>query len=421
MPWRLGRVTQSDRDVLAGSSLLVIGRLTSKFAVVIFLIVAARLLTKAQYGVYSYVLVLASTFAVLADPQVSIIAGREVAAARRSPGAAYWTALPITAATGALASVAMLLFGLLDFGPGVTMPMLVAAGGYVIFNRLFSLGLEMLRAVGRFASEVAIETGGTVLLVAVASAVAAGGGGVTALLAVFMAHSLIFALICHWVLRVDVRDRATIPGYRMELLMSGIKLATAAGATAIATRGPLLVLGVAGTAVAVAGYSAALRFADATYLLALTAGQALLPSIASILSTDAPRAARLTRRAIALATVAGAVLAAAVAPFGSDITTTVFGSQYSGSGSLVSVMMVGVPFMGMFWIAWFALCAHRREREIMLVALGCAAAALTIAIVVVPMEGATGAAWVYVGALAALGLTTYGAFERHVSVARRSS
>jgi len=358
--------------------------------------------------------VLAYTFAILADAQVSVIAGRDVAAGRRSPAVAYWSALPIVLAGGMIATSAMLLFGLLDGGPGSSAPMLLAAGAFVIFNRLLGLGLDMLRAVGRFGVEASIETIGTVLLVAGATAAAATGLGVTAVLAVFAIHSLIAAFVCHLLLRREIASPDEAPGYRGSLLRSGIKLAIAAGATAIATRAPLIVLGVAASAVAVAGYSVAMRFADAVYLLALTAGQALLPSLASILSTDVRRAARLTRRAIALTTGLGAGLAAAFAPFGSDITGAVFGDTYASAGPLVSAMMSAVPFMGMFWISWFALCAHGRERDVLLVSLPCALGSLLVAVIVIPDTGPRGAAWVYAGALAVLALGTYAMFERHV-------
>ncbi len=414
MPWRLSEVIRSDRRVLGRSSLLVVGRLVSKFAIVVFLIVAARLLTKAEYGLYSYVLVLAYTFAILADAQVSVIAGRDVAAGLRSPAVAYWSALPLVLAGGVVAAVAMALFGLIDAGPGADAEMLVVAGAFVIFNRLFGLGLDMLRAVGRFGAEVTVETAGTVLLVAGATAAAASGLGVTAVLGVFALHSLLAAAACHLLLAREIASPAPAPGYRRLLLRSSVKLATAAGATALATRTPLIVLGVTASAVAVAGYSAAMRFADAVYLLALTAGQALLPSIASILSRDVPRAVRLVRRAVALTTAVGAVFAAILAPFGSDVTGAVFGAAYESAGPLMSAMMAGVPFMGMFWISWFALCAYERERDILVVSIGCAAATVIAAALVVPDEGALGAAWIYTGSLAVLGLGTYAMFERHV-------
>jgi O-antigen/teichoic acid export membrane protein len=420
VPWRLTEATSSDRRVLARSSMLVAGRVVSKLAILVFLVVAARLLTKAEYGVYSYVLVLAYTFALLADAQVSVIAGRDVAAGRRSAAEAYWSALPIVLAGGVLAAVGMLLFGLADDGPGTTASMLFAAGAFVVCNRLFWLGLDMLRALGRFRAEVLIETAGTLLLVGVATATVEAGLGVAAVLGVFAIHSLLGAVVCHALLRREIESPVAVPGYRGSLLRSGIKLALAVGATAVATRAPLITLGLAASAVTVAGYSAAMRFSDGVYLLALTAGQSLLPSIASLLSTDVRRAARLTRRGIVLTTALGTVLALGLAPFGSDIIGVIFGDTYSSAGPLMSVMMASVPFMGMFWISWFALCAHGRERDVLLVSVVCATGCVLASVIVIPDGGPRGAAWIYSGALAALALGTYAMFERQVRMAKPS-
>lgn len=379
-----------------------------------FLVLAARLLTKEEYGLYSYVLVLAGTFAILADPQVTVIAGRDVSSGRHSAAASYWSALPVVVATGALGAGAMLVFALVAPGPGETTAVLLVAAGYVVANRVAGLGLDMLRALGRLGTEAAVETAGTLALIAAATAVAAAGLGVAAVLGVFLAHAILTGLACHALLRAEIRRPERVAGYRRELVGTGLRLALSAGATAIATRGPLIVLGVGGSAIAVASFSAGLRVADALYMLALTAGQALLPSVAAMRSTDPARATRLVRKAIALATAAGAGLALAVAPFGTLITSAVFGSAYASSGPLMAAMMASVPFMGMLWISWFALCAWHRERDVLRVACACAPGCLLAAVLVIPGAGARGAAWVYVGAIAVLALGTYLTFERAV-------
>jgi len=414
-PARLDHRTRSDGRVLARSSLTVAGRLVSKLSIVAFLVLAARLLSKEEYGLYSYVLVLAGTFAILADPQVTVIAGRDVSSGRHGAAASYWTAFPVVVATGALGAGAMLAFALVAPGPGETVAVLLVAAGYVVANRVAGLGLDMLRALGRLGTEAAVETAGTLTLIAAATAVAAAGLGVTAVLGVFLAHALLTALACHLLLRADIgRPARGVTSHRRELVASGIRLALSAGATAIATRGPLIVLGAGGSAVAVATFSAGLRFADALYMLALTAGQALLPSVAAMRGSDPARATRLVRKAIALATVSGAALAAAVAPFGAQVTSAVFGSAYASSGPLTAAMMASVPFMGMLWISWFALCAWHRERDVLRVACACAPGCLLAAMLVIPGAGARGAAWVYVGAIAVLALGTYITFERAV-------
>jgi O-antigen/teichoic acid export membrane protein len=277
---------------------------------------------------------------------------------------------------------------------------------------MFSLGLDLLRAVGRFRAEVTIETVGTVLLVATASVVAAAGGSVTVVLAVFAAHSALGGLVCHALLREQIGAPVSEPAYRRQLIGSGLALAGAAGATAVATRGPLIVLGLVASATAFAELSAGLRFADAFYVLALTAGQAMLPSLAAVLTDQPGRALRLVRRAVGLTALAGLAVAAVLAPLGEEFTRAIFGAPYASSGVLLSILAVSLPFMGMFWIAWFGLCAYDCERVVLASALACAAVALTAAVIVVPSEGAHGAAWVYSGTIALLALVSYAALER---------
>ncbi len=418
VPWRLDHSGRSDRRVLAGSSLTILGRAGSKLAVAIFLVIAARLLTKAEYGVYSYVLVLAGTFAVMADPQVTVLAGRDVSSGRRDAATGYWAAFPIVLGSGALAGAAMLAFGLLAPGPGAGGGALAVAALWIVFNRLCSLGLDMLRALGRLGTEAAIETLATVLLVLGAVAVAAAGLGVTAVLAVFAAHAVGVAIACQVALRDEVRGPVRAPaGYRAALVRSAVALGLAAGATALATRGPLIALGIAGSAVAVATLSAGLRLADAAYLLAITAGQALLPSIAALRCADPRRARRLARRAIVACTALGVAAAGAALPFATQIMSAVFGAQYASSGPALGILLLSLPFMGMLWISWFGLCAYGRERDVLLVAAVCTPVCVGAAAVAVPQAGAIGAAWVYAAAVTALALGTYGRFERRAGAA----
>lgn len=410
VPWRLDH-GRTDVRILAGSSLTLLGRAGSKFAVAVFLVVAARLLSKAEYGVYSYVLVLAGTFALMADPQVTVLAGRDVSAGRRDVATGYWAALPVVLGSGAIAGLAMLAFGLLVAGPGAGTGALAIAALWIVFNRLASLGLDMLRAIGRLGTEAAIELGGTVLLVLAATTAAVAGLGVSGVLAVFAIHALAVTVVCRIALGTGVRRVAAPPGYRMALVRSALRLGLAAAAIALATRGPLLALGIAGSAVAVATLSAGLRFADTAYLLAITAGQALLPSMAAVRRSDPRRARRLARRTIALMTTGGAIAAAVSIPFGTAITTAVFGAPYASSGPVLSVLTLSVPFMGMLWISWFGLCAYDRERDVLLVAGACAPACLAAAALVVPRAGALGASWVYAATVCALALGTYAMFE----------
>jgi O-antigen/teichoic acid export membrane protein len=76
--------------------------------------------------------------------------------------------------------------------------------------------------------------------------------------------------------------------------------------------------------------------------------------------------------------------------------------------------MIGAPFAGALWISWFALFAYGRERDVLWVALLGAVIAVGVGVLVIPAEGAMGAAWVYVGVLALMASCTVAMFEREV-------
>ena len=411
MPRRLQHVTRSDRRVVARSALTVIGRGVSKFAIVIFLVLAARLLSKHEFGIYSYVLVLANTFGILADPQVSLVVARDVSAGRHSPAEGFWAAVPVVTAGAVISAVGLLVFGLIDSGPGTTAPQLLVAGVFIVFNRFVGLGTDMLRAVGRFGLEATIETTSSVVLVTAASVLAARGAGITAVLGAFAATSMLTTIVCLAALRHEIGQPRRPPGHWRSLVRSGLKLSFAASTTAIATRAPLIILGSSASAAAVASYSAGLRFADAAYLLSLTAGQALLPSIAALASTDPARGARLTRRTALIALAAGGAVAMLTVPFGSTFTRLVFGGEYASAGSLMSVTMLAAPFMGMFWISWFGLVAFDGEQDVVKVTAAGALLSIAAGIALIPGTGALGAAWVYTGVLAAMALAALATFQ----------
>jgi O-antigen/teichoic acid export membrane protein len=403
---------------LSGPALTVVGRGISKFAIVIFLIIAARLLSKEEFAVYSYVLALTQVFAILGDPQVSLVAARDVSAGSQPAATGFWAALPVVTVTAAFSALGLFLFGLIDSFPGTTVPLLLLAALFIVFNRLVGLGTDMLRALGRFRVEAAIETGGTVLLVLVASVLTESGAGITAVLGVFAAVAVLCSVACLLFLRRDIGRPAHVPGRWRELLRSGLKLWISTGSSVIAVRAPLIILATSGSAAAVASLSVGLRFADAGYLLALTGGQALLPVIAALVATDVRRAVGLTRRTVLVAMAGGAAVAALIAPFGSTVAAAVFGSKYESAGPVLAVMMLALPFMGMYWISWYALLGLGRESDIAKVSVGAALASVVAGMAVIPGSDETGAAWVYVGSLAAMALATFATFELRVRQAR---
>ena len=83
VPYRLAGAARTDRQLLKRSSATLISRGFSKFAQILFLVVAARLLSVDEFASYSYIVVLASAFTILSDTGVPLVASRDVASGRR--------------------------------------------------------------------------------------------------------------------------------------------------------------------------------------------------------------------------------------------------------------------------------------------------------------------------------------------------
>src|SRR3954464_28355 len=94
-PADLRRSATTDRRLVAASSLTFASRVFARLAQLIFLVVAARLLSINEFATYSYLLVLAVTFSMLADPGVALAASREVSAGRRTVGDAFTSGSPV--------------------------------------------------------------------------------------------------------------------------------------------------------------------------------------------------------------------------------------------------------------------------------------------------------------------------------------
>ncbi len=295
----LEEAATSDRRLLSRSSVTLISRVFAKSAQIIFLVVAARLLTVEEFATYSYMLVLAVVFSFVSEIGVPIVAGRDVSAGRALAGDLYAAALPVVVVSGAVAALILPLFAAVDSGPGSTLVPALLVAAFVLFNRLFEFQATILRSLGRFNAEAAIQAAGAPVFIGGATAVTVAGLGVSAVLAVLCAKEAISALVAYLALRGDLRRSPGPPPVRwQQLIRVGIKLSVAGLALVLVMRLPLIALGNSGTDEEVALFSAAQRFGDAAWLLATTAGVALLPGVAYLAQSERARARGLLRRVL---------------------------------------------------------------------------------------------------------------------------
>ncbi len=419
-PHRLEQAAQSDRRLLARSSVTLISRGFSKFAQIFFLVLAARLLSVDEFASYSYLLVLAAAFTILSDTGVPLVASRDAAAGRASPGDLFYSALPVVAVTAVGAALILPIFGALDSGPGSSFVPVMVTAAYVLFNRLFDFTATMLRGVGRFTFEAVLQSAGAVFFIVGGSIVTIAGLGVTAVLAVLATKEAVCGLIAYMAIREDiVRPEGYTPVTTWRSLVRiGIHLAVAGVAVALIMRIPLVVLGNTGTSREVALFSAAQRFGDAVYILAISSGFALLPGIAYLARADPPRARRLLHRVLFWLLGASVVVAALALPLAHVIMRTIFGAKYGPGADLLQIVILGLPAYAGLGVCWYAVVAFDGEARLVRIGLIGLAVSALLAALLIPSGGDEGAAWTYVGSLYAIAGLSLVVLERQLARGR---
>jgi O-antigen/teichoic acid export membrane protein len=415
-PSRLARTARTDRQLLRRSSLTLVSRGLTKFALILFLVVAARLLTVEEFASYSYLVVVAAAFTILSDTGVPLVASRDAAAGRASPGDLFSTALPVVLVTGGAAAVVLPVFGAIDSGPGSTFVPVLITAGYVFFNRFFDLTATLLRGIGRFKLEAVLQSAGAIGFIVAAIAATLAGWGVTGVLFMLFLKEMLSAAVSYVALRPDLERRTTAhAGDWRRLLALGIRLSLAGMALALVMRIPLALFGNIGTAEEVALFSAAQRFGDTAYILAMSLGVALLPGIAYLAPVDRSRARALLHRVL-LGMVAGAsVIGVAAAPLAEPIMRVIFGSDFAAGAGLLRILLVGMPAYAALGICWYAVIAFDGERRLLAIGVVGLGICGVLSAMLIPSAGDSGAAWTYVGSLYALAGLAFVALERQVS------
>ena len=416
-PPRLARAARSDRQLLARSSITLFSRGFSKFAQIFFLVIAARLLSVEEFASYSYLIVLASAFTIMSDTGVPLVSGRDASQGRASFGELFWAALPIVLVTAVAASALLVVFGAVDAGPGsTTVPILVTAL-FVLFNRVLDLITQLLRGVGRFELEAGLQVANAVLFIAGSVAVIAAGYGVTAVIAVFCLKELACLIAGWWTVRREIgthppeHSRAT--GWR-GLVGIGVRLSVAGIGLALAMRVPLAVLGNSGTPEELALFSAAQRFGDGAYVLAITGGFALMPGLAFLARSEPGRARRLVRRVLLAVTAGTVALAALSAPLAEPIMRGIFGAPFADGADLFIITVAGLPACVVLAVCWYAIVAFDGEARLVAVGVGSLVVSVGLSLALIPAGGDAEAAWAYTASLYAAALLGLLALRRQL-------
>jgi O-antigen/teichoic acid export membrane protein len=394
---KLHQISRTNKRILLVSAGTVASRALVKFAQLGFLVVAARLLSVHEFASYSYLLLLAITFSMLAETGVGLAASREISAGRRQAADAFWSGAPLIGIAALAGGLVALSFGLVDSTPGSAGTALLLTCGFVVANTLLNFATTTLRGVGKQVYEAGLQAVGAVAFPAAAVIGLVLGAGPVELLGILFAKEALSLVAAMVGLRADIgRPRRLTPDLWRRLIRVGIQLGVASTALALVTRIPTFVLGNSGTTEDLAWFSASQRLADAVLVLATTAGFALLPSLTFLFEHEPARAWTFLSRMLGTAIVGGALVGLVSVLFASDIVTAMFGSTFDAATESTRVLMAATPAYAVIGIGWYGLVALGREWPLVSVAGASALLALILSLALVPDGGDEGAAVAYV-------------------------
>lgn len=414
-PAKLRQAAGTNSKLLSRSSLTFAARVVGKLSQLVFLIVAARLLSLDEFAGYSYLVGIALTFSLLGDTGVALAASREVAAARMTPAAAFSSGLPVVAVGALLTAAVAFGFGIAGSGPSSSLGLLLLVAGVVAANLMLNFCDTLLRGVGRFTAEAVLQITSAFGFLVLAVIAAVAGLGLWGILGALVVKEAVTGVAAYALLRPSLAELDhPLRGAWRKMLATGIRLGLASTALAVATRSELLVLGNAAHPSQVAYFSGPLRLADAALLFALTAGYALLPGVTFLAATDVARVRRLVWRVVGWMTAAGAVLGAIAALGAEPLSVGLFGQRFEPSTGPATVLMAGLPAYAALGVIWYALISFDAERLLLPMAALAALGSIAAGVLVIPPHGATGAAWVYVGTTVVMAVAGAALLHHHL-------
>jgi O-antigen/teichoic acid export membrane protein len=310
-------------------------------------LVAARTLGEAQFGLYSYGLALGFATAQLADLGLPILMAREVAArgsdARGLVRRALRLKLALSAGVLACLSVSWLASDR-DLGVRASFACL---GGAMLLQTYVDFAAHVHRGRQELDREALLLAGSRLGFVALGVAVLAAGGG---LLGLSTAVLLAIAAVALLAIRGLARDgwlrpspHAGIEEGTPALLGETLPLGLAIVLSVVYTRLALFALDLWIDETAVARFSAAQRLVEPSLVLPAAIMAATFPAYVGALRTAPDRAARLAcRSAIGFAAL-GSLLGAGLWAFADPLIRLLYGDAFAGSVPVLRVLALSAP------------------------------------------------------------------------------
>jgi O-antigen/teichoic acid export membrane protein len=361
-----------------GLSAAVFSRFLARALGLVFAVVVARSATQSTFASYSYLLVLAALVSMVTESGVSLVASREVAQRSLSVVDAYRAGLPVVVGMSVVTALLVYAFGLVDNGPGTYGWPLFWTSAFIGVNVLFNFQAGLLRAQGMPWLEAGLQMLASLAMVVGGILVLAADWGLAALMAILLAKQLIVVGLAQIWLPLPHRGEAARER-SLDLLRRGLWLGAATACAGILLRAGYVALGNVGDDAEVATYSVAARILEVVVLIGQTVGYGLLPAMAERSATGGLGSYRRKFVRGLAVLVVGVPVAVLLTP---PAVRLAFGSQYDGAATAAQIYCGAIPVVLALYLAWYALVAIGREREVL---RGAAFGAVVSLVMIVPV------------------------------------
>jgi O-antigen/teichoic acid export membrane protein len=376
-----------------GIAALASGEVLGKVATLALIVIAARSLGEADYGVFAYALALGTLLAVFPSWGFDTTVIQEGSAAPdRLPRLLAELLAARTLIAVPLSAVAIGVELLRRGGDaGLASAMVLLACSLDTYSDAFRAVATAREAQGRSAAVLVLQR--VVSALAVVAAIALGLG-LVGVAAGFLSGSVVGALVMsRAVVRLGIR-----PDWRA-LTWRGIRrlvrTSHVAGVTGLASaalfRIDAVLLGLLAGDAAVGTYSAAYRLLETILFVTWAVSRAVFPVIAS--NPEAPRVRRGFERGFTLLTVIFLPYGVVLLLRGEELMALVFGAAFADDGAAVLRWLAFAPILfALGYLASYALMARGPDLRIVAGSVAALVVNIVLNLVLIPGFGAEGAA-----------------------------
>lgn len=365
------------------------GRVVAALLSALWMIVAARSLTTAEFGDLAVLLAVGAIVIIIGDLGYPFLLADAVSRSGHLSASTLAYVIGRRVGVGLLAAVV-----------GVVAYLVVSDADQPLVAILFAVSLIStvvyssltagLRGLGSFSVEAANDVGSRVLVLVVGWLVLAGGGGVVGAVAVYAAVDVLSLVVIALAIRPRLSDSDTVDtsalGFRRAWPLSTGRLLAA-----FYNRGDTWLMAALRGPVDAALYAAPYRILDGLVLLPRSVG-----AVAVTHSGERRRAGQSFWPPWTVAAVAAATMAVVVLPlvvFAEPIVTTLFGEDYESAAPVFMVLAASaVP--GSVVAVLSPLAGLSKGHAFAALMTGLAATSIVANLVVIPVAGPVGAAWV---------------------------